>query len=345
MPSPGDVHRALQRDRIEAQRLLQAKGMRGTKELLTSAAKELGQRLSAEGMRGRPDSFKSVQAKRMLQQVTLVQKGLGKGLQGLVEGLGAEAAGVGAEQTVKALVDGQKAHGGLPLALREAAMFDRAVVGVNASILQRLGEGGDEGVMGRYGKVSIAAFEKRMQLGMATGKSLDEIADDLTEESPFLQGAPRSWAERISRTEVQGSLVRASVLSIAEADEQLGDMAQILSGVFDDRTGADSYASHGQVRRVGEEFITWFGEMMHPPDRPNDRSVVVPQRISWPIPPELKPRPWSEVLSAWKREGRKGAPPPRPEPMTTIPLEEFGKPQQKPGPLSAQRPAPPAARS
>lgn len=327
MATASDVHRALARDRTEAQRLLQAKGLAGTRELLGDASRELGRRLAA--LKGKPDSFRAVQAKRMLTQVGVVQKGLGKGLVGLVEGLGEEAAGVGAEQTIKALVDGQKAHGGQPLALREASMFDRAVAGTRASILTRLGEAGDEGVMARYGTKTVEAFEKRLQLGVATGKSLDEIADDLTEDSPFLQGAPRSWAERISRTEVHGALSRAGSLAIADADEQLGDVAQILSAVFDDRVGADSLAVHGQCRRVGEEFESWYGSFAAPPDRPNDRGIVVPQRIAWPIPPELKVRPWGDVLRAWKREGRKGSPPPRPEPMTTIPFEEFGKPPAK----------------
>jgi len=116
---------------------------------------------------------------------------------------------------------------------------------------------------------------------------------------------------------------RAGWESIREADEQLGDMLKILSATFDDRTGADSYAVHGQIRRPEESFQSWFGLYQHPPNRPNDREVVVPHRMSWPIPPYLAWRSDAQVLARWHYDGRKGSPPPRPL-MTTVPLEKIG---------------------
>lgn len=141
---------------------------------------------------------------------------------------------------------------------------------------------------------------------------------------------------------------RAANQAIGEANQQLGDMCKILSSTFDSRTGSDSYAVHGEIRRPSEEFQSWFGSFSHPPDRPNDRGIVVPHRISWPIPAELKPKGMGAVASRWSAEGRKGSPPPSPL-MTTIPLEQFGKP---PPPLPGQPPdaqppgdvAPPLAR-
>jgi hypothetical protein len=109
-------------------------------------------------------------------------------------------------------------------------------------------------------------------------------------------------------------------------------MVKILAATFDHRTSADSYAVHGQIRRPEEFFDTWTGQVMHPPARPNDREVVVPHRVSWPIPDELKPKSDAEIAARWSAEGRKGSPPPRPR-ISTVPLDSFGKePEPPPGP-------------
>ncbi len=110
-----------------------------------------------------------------------------------------------------------------------------------------------------------------------------------------------------------------------EAHDQLGDVCKILSATFDDRTGWDSYQVHGQIRRIDEPFVSAFGRYMHPPNRPNDREVVVPHRLSWSIPKYLVWKTDADVLERWRYEGRKGPPPPRPQPMTTIPLQRFGR--------------------
>jgi hypothetical protein len=122
----------------------------------------------------------------------------------------------------------------------------------------------------------------------------------------------------------QGMYNRAGWEANREANDQLGDMVKITSGVFDDRTASDSYASHGQIRLPDEAFETWFGLMQHPPDRPQDRAIVVPHRIAWPIPDYLRWKTNEEIARRWAMEKRKGPMPPRPT-MTTIPLERFGK--------------------
>lgn len=121
-----------------------------------------------------------------------------------------------------------------------------------------------------------------------------------------------------------GAYNRAGWEANREADDQLGDMVKILSATFDDRTGSDSFAVHGQIRRPDEAFESWFGLYQHPPNRPNDREIVVPHRISWPIPEYLKWRADDEIKARWTREKRKGPPPERPK-MTTIEIDQFGR--------------------
>jgi hypothetical protein len=154
------------------------------------------------------------------------------------------------------------------------------------------------------------------------------MEDEITEQSPFLQGAPAHWAARIVRTEAMGAYGRASWESIREADDELEDMVKIISATFDDRTASDSYATHGQCRRPDQAFQTWYGFMQHPPDRPNDRGVVVPHRVSWKIPPYLAPRERAETLRVWKEEGHKKSMPPIPL-ITTVDFGLFGREQPK----------------
>lgn len=333
----------LAKNRRDAITTVQAKGVDATRDMLERSAIHLQKRLThAEGLKGPgKDSFTATQLRTTLRQVTHVLKTVTGGLKATILDVGEDAAERSAGDTVDYLLAADKAFRGVgvqPLAIREALMMDRAMKGVNASILRRLAssgepiEGADEiphraklGILERYGVETIGVFEDTLQQGLLARKSWAEMRDDLIEQSPFLKGKPAHWAERIVRTEAMGAYNKAGWESVREADEQLGDMVKILSATFDDRTAADSYAVHGQIRRPDEPFESWFGLYMHPPNRPNDREIVVPHRIAWEIPTYLQWRTPAEIQKAWMREGRKGAPPERPT-MTTVPLSSFGKP-------------------
>jgi hypothetical protein len=117
---------------------------------------------------------------------------------------------------------------------------------------------------------------------------------------------------------------RASWESIQQVQATDGQMVKLLAATFDDRTGADSWAVHGQIRRVSEAFESWFGLYQAPPNRPNDREIVAPHNTRWPIPKYLEWKTDGEVAQRWREQKRKGSPPPRPK-MTTVPLTEFPK--------------------
>lgn len=334
-----EVVEALARDRHEAARLLNAKGKAETRKLLARAEHDLTLRLARAG----DGTFTAEQLRATLAQVRVVTKQLMVGIEGVVLKEGEEAARLGASATAKQLLDIDRAYrgvGGQPLALDEARMLDEASQGVRSSLLRRIGLSGTRkaggvveaeeahrgkpGVLERYGMETIKKFEQTLQSGLIAKKSMREIRADLVIDSEFLQGAPAYWAERIVRTEMMGAMNKGAWESAREAHAQLGDVVKILSATFDDRTGSDSYAVHGQIRHVDEAFEWWDGLYQHPPNRPNDREVVITHRIAWPIPDSLKWRTDAEVAAAWKRDRRKGAPPPRPK-MTTVPLSRFGK--------------------
>lgn len=323
---------------------------------LQQAAEELAGRLDALPP-GQAGSFTHAQMAATLKQVqAVVQKLVIPGLKAGVVEAGGKASEYAAGHTLDYLAAQHQAYKGTlgePLALDEAFVFDRARSGTESSILHRLSAGptpDKPGILARYGMETVGHFEDVLKTGMITKRSWEDTKDMLVQQSPFLQAAPRFWAERIVRTESMNASNLSALNASKAANEQLGDMCKILSATFDGRTGSDSYCQHGQIRRMEEAFESWFGAYQHPPNRPNDREIVVPHRISWPIPPYLMQRSDAEVLERWKvHEKRKGACPPRPL-MTTIPLDQFGKeqpdspdaendkPKELQGPLDQPRP-------
>lgn len=341
-PRPEEVLAANQR---AARAFLEATGRKRLLLVLRRAQKDLEGRL-ASTLSGE-ESFTTTRLRASLAQVKLVTLHVERGMKSVLLGQADPASKLAAKNAASYLRSADKAYRGVgstPLAISEAKLFDKAAVGVRASILSRLGLSADGGLPGgaphparwgilrRYGEETIGHFEDEFQRGVLTGATVKEMRDRITEKSPFLQKAPAHWAERIVRTESLGVYNKASLDAGHATHEQLGDCVKILCGVFDERTASDSYADHGEIRRMSEPFESWTGLYQHPPSRPNDRAVVVIHRTSWEIPDHLHWKSDGEVLAAWRREGRKGSPPPRPK-MTTVPLKEFGK--ESPAPKRA----------
>ena len=336
MASPKDV---LTLNRQIAFKLADSVGKRRTLDVLEKAQATLVKRL-AQVQPGQ-GTFTAVQRDVTLRQVQDTVRALNGDMRTVLLDQADSMADAATEGLFQYLhVAGKEFTGvsGIPLALREAAVLDRAHMGARSSVLYRLGTSGDpdsaleneeehrakQGILDRYGIATIGQFEELLQQGMLTQKPFSEIRDELVSASPFLQGQPKFWAERMVRTESMGAYNRAGWEGIREADDELGDMVKILSATFDERTGWDSYQVHGQIRRPDEAFEWADGLYQSPPNRPNDREIVVPHRISWPIPPYLKWKSDEEVLECYMRQRKKGTPGPRPE-MTTVPMEEFGK--------------------
>lgn len=334
MPTPRDI---LAQNRRDALKLVESAGVGRTRAILESAERDLVARLGA--VRAGPGSFSYEQMRSALMQVRQVLFGMREGMTNVMVDAALVAADRATEGTIDYLgrVDREfRGVGTQPLALDEAAMFEQARVGARSSILRRIAssgagapgalaaeQGAKAGILERYGMNTIRSFEEDLQRGLIARKPWAEIRSDLVSRSPFLQQKPAFWAERIVRTEIMGAYNRAGWEANREADDQLGDVVKILSATFDDRTGSDSFAVHGQIRRPDEAFESWFGLYQHPPNRPNDREIVVPHRMSWPLPPYLKWKTEEEIAKRWKKEKRQGRPPERPT-MSTVDVEQFG---------------------
>lgn len=345
MATPKADPAAIYRQNIREARILATKtGDKRLRTLLEKAQGDLSKRLhQAEGLGGPgSDSFTATRLRLTMMQVDAVVADLKLGMRGVVVKQGTEAAELSASGAVEYMKRAEAKYRGISAAsalpIKEASMVDRVVQGTEASVLRRLlstpGEPAALGILDRYGVSTVSSFEDVAQLALATGQTWDEVRAQVVARSMFLQEAPAYWAERIVRTETVAAYNRAGFESVREADSQLGDMVKILSATFDSRTSWDSIAVHGQIRRPEEPFECFTAGggtrlYMHPPNRPNDREVVVPQRISWPIPDYLQPLGDGDYQARFMQERPKGSPPGRPK-MSTVDRELFGK-QSPPG--------------
>lgn len=336
--NPAEV---LRRTRAEAMRYATQSGQKRLRRLLEDAHRDLTRRLrQARGLKGPgKESFTIAQMEMTLRQIKSVIADLNREMKNVITGEAKSVASNAAGDAIEFMRRAErKYHGiGAVLPIKEARMMDRVAQRTNASVLRRLSMSQqgfedprkarkvEKGILERYGENVVGKFEEALRLGVATRKPWAEMRSDIVAESAFLQQAPASWAERIVRTELMAAHNRASWESSREAQTELGDMVKILSATFDNRTGWDSYGVHGQIRRPDEAFQDYAGRLyMHPPNRPNDREVVVPHRISWPIPASLKPLPHSRVVARYFQQRKSGSPGTRPV-MSTVPLEQFGK--------------------
>lgn len=265
--TPRDV---LAEDRKNALDLASSLGVERMQRVLRAAALDLEERLAkAHTLRGADaNTFSMMQMRAALAQVRAATMLVTRGMTDTVLDTGQQAAEAGAANTLQYLQHADEAFRGVapPMQLEEAGIVDQAVSGVRASILRRLASSGEpvvgadaeahpakQGVLERYGVETVGHFERVLQKAFLTRKPWAEVRDELTSKSPFLQAAPKFWAERIVRTETMAAHNRAGYEATRAADDELGDMVKILSAVFDDRTAclaATTRVSGAMVRAV-----------------------------------------------------------------------------------------------
>ena len=313
-------------------------GGRKLAQVLKRAQLQLQQRLPSINPQA---EFTYAAQQQTLAQLRLVQRMLTVGVEQAVREQSHDAAVKGADAMLRYVVDAEKRFTGISTLgprIEDAVQLDVAVAGADATVLRRVatdpgyrGDPAQAGVMDRYGIAVVSRFESTMQQSLLTNQSWGDTRQALIADSDWLQQAPLYWAERVLRVETAGALNRSGYECMKQAEEELGPMLRILSAVFDDRTSSDSYAVHGQVRRMNEPFDTWQGACMVPPARPNDRETVVPHMREWSLPAELMPVPWDVVQARWaeqtrsrKHPGGRPGMPGRPMPMSTVP--GFGVP-------------------
>ena len=136
----------------------------------------------------------------------------------------------------------------------------------------------------RYGASAVEAIEDEIARVVQVGESWVDARKKVWRAVRGQVEGKQWMVDRITRSE-SSAVYNGTRLEAMMVEDRPGDrMMKMLSATFDDKTAADSVVLHGQKRLVSRPFEdpTQGGkEYMAPPNRPNDREVVVPWRESW----------------------------------------------------------------
>lgn len=142
----------------------------------------------------------------------------------------------------------------------------------------------------------VRKIQEQLALSVVSNETVDDAVERVAGTSGVFEGE-RWRAERIVRTELAYSYGVAKQRTMVEMrDNDMPDLQKKLIATFDNRTGEDSKKLHGQVQNVDQPFV-WVKpsgeriEYMAPPNRPNDREIVIPWRPGWTDTASTEPDP------------------------------------------------------
>jgi hypothetical protein len=140
-------------------------------------------------------------------------------------------------------------------------------------------------------KTNLDAYGKGLQAQITNGLFAASVGEVNHEEvvgriSQFF--VAEEWKlRRIVRTELHNIYNMGKIRGMQHLSGDIEDLKKTLMHPMDQRTGKDSiYAAQlGLVADIDEPFeYEWRGKLrvfMAPPDRPNDRAILVPYREEW----------------------------------------------------------------
>ena len=135
----------------------------------------------------------------------------------------------------------------------------------------------------RYGAAAVSGIEdaiaQKIMIGMPWTEAREEVMDIVRE-----QVGGRTWmVDRIVRTEAATINSSVTMHALLEEDEPDDRMLKKLVATFDMVTAEDSRLLHGQTRKLNDLFTDVISgrKFDAPPNRPNDREIVVGWRRSW----------------------------------------------------------------
>lgn len=294
----------------QLERLVEQRGVRGLKTIYEGARRDLAERLRAAGG---PTSEKAtaIQLRAMIAQIDSAMEALGRRVAGHLGSMSTDIATMGARQTIDEYLKLEQHYRGTTpvLDIERAGVFRGMVDGVEKSLLRR-----HSIVAQTWSASQVGDMERSLSVGVLSGKPLEDMIDQIVGEQGLLE-RERYRAERIVRTEGMYTHGVAKHEAMRRTNESgIPIRWKRLIETFDDRTGDDSFVLHGQTVPVDQPFVWqkkrkggWERvEYMHPPNRPNDRAVVIPWDIEWKDTKEDAPLTEAELHAArptrWRRK-------------------------------------------
>lgn len=276
-------------------RLVDKRAIAGMKRLYDRSQSALERKLSALVKSGRRDTMTTYQMTMLRAQIKEGQKRIAEMMANGMGPIAKDTQKDAIRQAASTIVRLEKKFTGadLVLPLEQAATFEGLIAGRTASLVRL-----HQSSFSRYGGVLTQKMEQELSMSLMTGETPMEAIDRI------MDVAGNEWwqAERIVRTETAYAFNASHADAIDEASSELPDLYQrwteyvddATGQPLDDRVGEDSLVLHGQVVKAGGQFIMppdprvsqkmWNRRYDHPPNRPNDRAVLLPWRPGWPAP-------------------------------------------------------------
>ncbi len=283
------IQQVLNLHRNQLEGLIHRHGGRKLRALYEDSRVDIERRLATYKRHGMGESFNAYHLKLVLIQVREGISSLEAALQKHLASQAPIAGGLATRHLISAVKHLEKRFTGhTPVVqIEQAAVFQGMYAKTEPSLLNKFKKSSK-----LYGKPVIKKIRESLSRAILSGDTVDETVDRVIATHGIFD--QQRWrAERIVRTETAyayGVVKQRAMVEMAKTG--LPGLSKKLVATFDDRTGDDSKELHGQVRLVNEPF-EWIvknskgiptGEVvkyMQPPNRPNDREVVIPWRTSW----------------------------------------------------------------
>jgi hypothetical protein len=282
------INQIVNTHRAQLQGIIELGGVRKVRSLYEQARLELEDKLAHLRAVGQGQTFSAHHLRMILVQVMDGLRGFQADLAPELSKQARHAADLAQHHLTTSIKRMESQYSGMTPSLRieEAAVFDRVYRGVEPTLLHRY-----QKLVGNYPMATIERVRKSMALGLIQGENTDRMVDRVAGAGGIFDR--EKWrAERIVRTECLHAYGVANQRCLEETAQEVPGLMKRLVATFDVRTGKDSIQLNGQAVPVDRPFV-WMKqtkagvervEYMAPPNRPNDREVVIPWRVGYPEP-------------------------------------------------------------
>lgn len=307
MPAIALIRQLVDLHRRQIAGIVELRGVRRMGGIYEEARGELEQKLRRLVRAGKGQTFGAQHLRLILGQVTDTVRGFEGDLQDHLVQTGRLAATVTPRQVAHMVGTVETQLGRMTPVIQSAQVA--VVRGVYPSVAPTL--------LDRYrlhsklyGPQAIASIKNGLAQMMIQGEDVDQAVTRVVSSTGLFEN--QRWrAERIVRTETSWTIGVSRQRALEQLKPAVPQMMKRLVATHDDREGDDSKDLDGQTVPVDQPFI-WkvrdsrgalTGKVvryMQPPNRPNDREVVIPWVAAWgsgpvassgPVVPEAPAQP------------------------------------------------------
>jgi len=268
--------------RAQLQGVIELGGIRKVRSLYETVRSELEAELADLRRGGKDQSFTAYHLRQVLLQVRDGLKVFQQGLATELDNNGLATATLAQRHVVSAVKAFEKRFAGTEpvLRLEEAGVFAKVYRDVEPTLLHRYSR-----LVGNYPMPTLERVRNQLALSMIKGEGVDQTVNRIAAKGGLFD-RERYRAERIVRSEGSWAYGVTGQRALAEVAPQVPGLMKKWVETMDARTGEDSKELQGQTVAWDAPFVwlkkTAHGvervEMMHGPNRPNDRSCTVPWR-------------------------------------------------------------------